>query len=92
MARRTKKPKKLKKLAVEQKQDEVLEFNGFSIGQKVWAKKYPDNKIISGEITQFYLKDSHGPCIEIRDEKIGCYRTVLLENVSDKPIKRSRKS
>ena len=88
MARRT---KKLKKPSAKQKQDEVLEFNGFSVGQKVWAKKYPDNKIISGEIMRFYLKDSHGPCVEMRDEKVGCYRTVLLENVSAQPLKRSRK-
>ena len=64
----------------------ITECEGWSLGDYAWAV-YVDGSVVEGEVVDFYPKDSHGPCAAIMTQARG-HRTVLIENMRDKKIKR----
>lgn len=79
--------KKTKTSKPDKKVIKILEHDGFSVGEHVWAV-YLNTSIISGEIDEFYLKDSHGPAVSIMTQDKG-YRTVLASTLSRTKLKKS---
>ena len=84
MARRKKKKQNI------QKRETISELNGFSAGQEIWAKRFPNNEITFGRIVEFYTDEPLGPAAMLYEKKDGKFITVLVETLSiDRPkIKR----
>ena len=76
---------KKRKTKVKQK-EKITECEGWSLGDYAWAV-YVDGSVVEGEVVDFYPKDNHGPCAAIMTHNRG-HRTVLIENMRDKKIKR----
>ena len=77
-----------KKKVAKPKKPIIEEWDGFKIGDKVWAR-YLDKKIIQGVVSHFHLEDSHGPVATIITPDQG-YRSVLVVSMSHGPIKKGR--
>ena len=86
--RAPKKKRSSKKKAVQPKKPIIEEWDGFKLGDKVWAR-YFDKKIIQGAISQFYPDDNNGPVATIITADQG-YRSVLVISMSHSPIKKGR--
>ncbi len=67
----------------------VLEWNGWSAGDLVYAKRYND-KIVYGEIKQFHLNDEQGVAVQMLDFGQGSYVTVLASTLSEQDPKKQK--
>ena len=65
----------------------ILEYNGFSAGEEIWAI-YLGKTIIQGTIIEFHPADSTCPSATIMTPSMG-YRTVSIDSISRKKLKRS---
>ena len=85
----SRKRSKTKKSKEKTKKIKIETLEGWSLGDYAWAN-YLDGSIVEGEVIDFYPKDNHGPCASILTVNRG-QRTVLIKEMRDKKIKRSRK-
>lgn len=79
--------KKTKKAEKKNTRPVVLEFEGFSAGEDVWAI-YLNRSIIKGTICEFHPIDKLGPAVTLLTVNKG-YRTVLVSTLSRKVLKKS---
>ncbi len=77
---------KRKKLKAKKK--EIQEFEGYSLEQVVYCKRYPDNKLAYGRIDNFHPMTEGGPAFTIVDYITGTYRLALMCNIIDEPSRK----
>ncbi len=86
-----------KKTVFKEKKKEPQEFEGYHLGDNVYAKLITGDQIGYGPINEFYPNTKEGPAFCFWDEINGGFRTTLVENIVKNPtgrmqgkLKRSR--
>ena len=77
-----------KKTKVEKKEPDILEVDGFKLGDSIWCE-YHNGVIYYGDIIGFFVDEKEGNCVNIMTLEAG-YRTALLEKCSYERIKKNR--
>jgi len=70
--------------------DMVLSWNDWSAGDVAWAKTYATGKNFYGEIKEFHPEDRCGSAATLFDEVAGCFRTVLVDSLSESDPRKSK--
>ncbi len=83
MSRRKKTPQKKHPV-----KEEVVEWDGWRVGDLAYGKTWKTEKTVYGEIKQFWPKDEVGPAVTLVHIPQGYYVTVLVSSLTEKDPKK----
>ena len=74
-----------KKKLIKQEKNKIPELMGYKLGQEIFCKRYPDNKLSYGRIYELHEDWGEGACVTIIDYITSSFRISLMSNIIDNP-------
>lgn len=74
-----------RKNKIKVKKPEIEELDGYSLGQTIYCKRYPDGKLSYGTIEMFHPNTEGGKAVTFIDYITSKYRLTLMDDIIDEP-------
>ena len=71
-------------------ENEVLEFEGFTISQEIYCHRYPDKQLSRGTIEKIHLNESIGPYFTFNCDVSGQFRKSMFADIIAIPTDKMR--